>query len=64
MSTDFRFAYDAVTFRVKSRIACGCPDPAKSIRKLSIGSGGGGAGGVSETSAQVARTTIKPRTKS
>ena len=36
MSTDFRFDYDATTFRVRARMACACPDPNKSIRKLTI----------------------------
>ena len=36
MSRDFRFDFDATTFRVRARMACACPDPAKSIRKLEI----------------------------
>lgn len=37
MSGDFRFDYDATTFRVKLRVACACPDPARTIRRLNIG---------------------------
>lgn len=37
VSTDFRFDYDATTLRVKARMACGCPDPDKSLRKLAVG---------------------------
>ena len=36
MSTDYRFAHDAVTFRVKSRINCAVPAPNKAIRKLTV----------------------------
>lgn len=36
MSTEFRYDYDATTFRVKSRVAAACPDPARTIRKLTI----------------------------
>ena len=36
VSTDFRFDYDATTFRVRARMACACPDPNKSIRKLTV----------------------------
>lgn len=37
VSTDFRFQYDATSFRVKARIAVGCPVPGKAIRKLVVG---------------------------
>ena len=37
MSRDFRFEFDATTFRVRARMACACPDPAKTIRKLEVG---------------------------
>lgn len=36
MSRDFRFDFDATTFRVKARVACACPDPNKGIRQLSV----------------------------
>ena len=36
MSRDFRFEFDATTFRVRARMACACPDPAKTIRRLAI----------------------------
>ena len=37
VSTDFRWDYDAASVRVKARMAAGCPDPDKSLRKLSVG---------------------------
>lgn len=40
VSTDFRFNYDATTLRVRARMAVGCPDPDKTIRRLSVGAGG------------------------
>jgi hypothetical protein len=43
MSTDYRFAFDATTFRVKSRITAALPDPAKGLSKLIIGDAPGGA---------------------
>jgi HK97 family phage major capsid protein len=36
-SQDYRFEFDATTFRVKARMACACPDPNKAIRKLEVG---------------------------
>jgi HK97 family phage major capsid protein len=45
MSTDFRFEYDATTFRIKSRVTCAVPAPQKSIRKLIIGPPGGATTG-------------------
>jgi HK97 family phage major capsid protein len=36
VSDQFRWNYDATTFRVKARMACACPDPAKTIRKLTV----------------------------
>jgi hypothetical protein len=33
LSNQWRFEYDATTLRVKSRVAVGCPAPAKTIRK-------------------------------
>jgi HK97 family phage major capsid protein len=36
MSRDFRFEYDATTYRVRARMACACPDPGKSLRKLAV----------------------------
>ena len=36
MSRDYRFEYDATTFRVRARMACACPDPGKSLRKLDV----------------------------
>jgi hypothetical protein len=36
VSDQFRWDYDATTFRVKVRMACACPDPAKTIRKLTV----------------------------
>jgi hypothetical protein len=35
-SDQFRWNYDATTFRVKARMACACPDPNKTIRKLTV----------------------------
>ncbi len=37
VSDQFRWNYDATTFRVKARMACACPDPVKTIRKLTVG---------------------------
>ena len=37
MSRDFRFEFDATTYRVRARMACACPDPNKGIRKLAVG---------------------------
>lgn len=37
VSEDFRFQYDAVTLRIKARVACACPVPDKTIRKLVAG---------------------------
>jgi HK97 family phage major capsid protein len=45
MSTDFRFDYDATTFRVRARMACAAPDPGKSIRKLTVTPAGTQAAG-------------------
>ena len=39
MSRDFRFEYDATTYRVRARMACACPDPNKGLRKLEVGDG-------------------------
>lgn len=39
MSTDFRFEFDATTFRVRARMACACPDPGKALRQLEVGDG-------------------------
>jgi HK97 family phage major capsid protein len=36
VSDQFRWDYDATTYRVKARVACGCPDPNKTIRKLTV----------------------------
>ncbi len=36
MSRDFRFEFDATTFRVRARMACACPDPNKGIRALAV----------------------------
>ena len=41
MSRDFRFEFDATTFRVRARMACACPDPNKGLRQLAIGDGDG-----------------------
>lgn len=62
VSTDFRFAYDATTFRVKARVACAVPDPAKSIRKLTITGSGSGDGGTEPLSATV-RAQAAPAAK-
>jgi HK97 family phage major capsid protein len=48
-SADYRFQYDATTFRVKSRVTAAVPDPAKAIRKLTI-SGGTQAASAKSTS--------------
>ena len=37
MSRDFRFEFDATTFRVRARLACACPDPKKGLRRLAVG---------------------------
>jgi HK97 family phage major capsid protein len=50
-STDFRFQYDATTFRVKSRVTAAVPDPAKAIRKLTVGTGTQAAARTSKASA-------------
>ncbi len=39
VSRDFRFEFDATTFRVRARMACACPDPNKGIRKLAVDEG-------------------------
>ena len=40
MSRDFRFDFDAVTLRVRARMAVGCPDPEKTLRKLAVAGAG------------------------
>jgi HK97 family phage major capsid protein len=40
LSRDYRFDYDATTFRVRARMACACPDPNKTIRKLAVAGAG------------------------
>jgi HK97 family phage major capsid protein len=40
MSRDFRFDFDATTFRVRARVACACPDPGKTLRKLAVSAAG------------------------
>jgi len=71
VSDQFRWAYDATSFRIKCRIACACPDPNKTIRKLTIGSGNGNGGtdepgpvsaGIQQASAAAGRTAPRKRT--
>ena len=54
-SADYRFQYDATTFRVKSRVTAAVPDPAKAIRKLTVGTG---------TQATAARSTTSTKASS
>lgn len=64
MSTDYRFEYDAVTFRVKARVACAVPDPARAIRRLDVtgaGDGGTGDGGAGDAT-RAARPAAKGKT--
>jgi HK97 family phage major capsid protein len=56
ISPDFRFAYDATTMRVKSRVAVGCPAPAKTIRKWAP-AGGFSAGRSTPTKASKSTAT-------
>ena len=54
MSRDFRFEFDATTFRVRARMACACPDPNKGLRRLAVG----------DDQARAARhTSAKPASK-
>jgi HK97 family phage major capsid protein len=39
VSDDFRFDFDARSFKVRVRMAAACPAPAKSLRKLAVGDG-------------------------
>lgn len=43
VSRDFRFEFDATTYRVRARMACACPDPNKGLRRLEVGGSDGRA---------------------
>lgn len=45
VSTDYHFAHDATSLRVKARVAAAIPDPNKAIRKLSVTSTREASGG-------------------
>ena len=49
VTDQWRWEFDATTFRVKARMACAVPDPQKAIRKLAVGGTGGGEGGGTRT---------------
>lgn len=59
VTDQWRWEFDATTFRVKARVVAACPDPAKAIRKLEVGGTGGDTRGTKTATTPAGRSGSK-----